>query len=38
MGKKDAQQLAAKTTAVGTPWEELLERHAALTASDPEYQ
>jgi hypothetical protein len=38
MGKKEAQQLAARTAAVGTPWEELLERHAALTASDEEYQ
>jgi hypothetical protein len=31
---KEAQRLAANTAAVGTPWEELLERHAALTASD----
>jgi hypothetical protein len=37
-GKKEAQQLAARTAAVETPWEELLERHAALTASDAEYQ
>src|SRR4051812_9398406 len=31
MGKKEAEQLAAHTAAVGTPWEDLLERHAALT-------
>src|SRR3954447_15117632 len=29
--KKEAQRLAARTAAVGTPWEDLLERHAALT-------
>jgi hypothetical protein len=34
MGKKEAQQLAARTAAVGTPRERLLERYAALTASD----
>jgi hypothetical protein len=38
MGKKEARELAAKTAAVGTEWEELLEPHAALTASDVEYQ
>jgi hypothetical protein len=38
MGKKEARELAAKTAAVGTPWEELLKRHEALTASDVEYQ
>src|SRR5215217_4737723 len=38
MGKKEAQRLAARTAVVGTPWEDLLKRHAALTASDPEYQ
>jgi hypothetical protein len=31
MGKKEARELAAKTAAVGTPWEELLNRHAALS-------
>jgi hypothetical protein len=31
LGKKEAQRLAAHTAAVGTPWEDLLERHAALT-------
>jgi hypothetical protein len=31
MGKKEGQLLAARTAAVGTPWGELLERHAALT-------
>src|SRR4051812_10489416 len=31
MGKKEARELAAKTAPVGTPWEDLLERHAALT-------
>ena len=38
MGKKEARELAARTEAVGTPWEDLLERHAALIASDAEYQ
>src|SRR4051812_36250655 len=38
MEKKEAQRLAARTAAVGTPWEELLERHATLTASAAEYQ
>src|SRR5689334_25016908 len=38
MGKKEARELAAKTAAVGTEWEELLNRHEALTASDAEYQ
>jgi hypothetical protein len=38
MGKKEARELAAKTAAVGTQWEELLERHAALTGSDAKYQ
>jgi hypothetical protein len=38
MGKKEARELAARTAAVGTPWEDLLERHAALTASDVDYQ
>src|SRR3954468_24877243 len=38
MGKNEARELAAKNAAVGTEWEELLERHAALTASDAEYQ
>src|SRR3954447_25700131 len=38
MGKKEARELAAKTAAVGTEWEELLKRHEALTASDVEYQ
>src|SRR4051794_8292096 len=38
LGKKEARELAAKTAAVGTEWEELLNRHAALTASDVEYQ
>src|SRR4051795_8852384 len=38
MGKKEARELAAKNAAVGTEWEDLLERHAALTASDVEYQ
>src|SRR3954447_18799584 len=37
LGKKEARELAARTAAVGTEWEELLERHAALTASDVEY-
>jgi hypothetical protein len=31
MGEKEAQQLAARTAAVGTPWEDLLQRHPALT-------
>jgi hypothetical protein len=31
MGRKEARELAAKTAAVGTEWEDLLERHAALT-------
>jgi hypothetical protein len=30
-GKKEAQQLAARTAAVRTEWEDLLERHTALT-------
>ena len=38
LGKKQARQLAARTAAVGTPWEELLKRHEALTASDVEHQ
>ena len=38
LGNKEAQRLAAHAAAVGTPWEDLLERHAALTASDAEYQ
>jgi hypothetical protein len=38
VGKKEARELAAKTAAVGTPWEDLLERHAALTASEADYQ
>ena len=38
MGKREAQELAAKTAAVGTEWEELFKRHEALTASDAEYQ
>jgi hypothetical protein len=38
MGKKEAHELAARTAAVGTPWEDLLKRHEALTASDTEYQ
>jgi hypothetical protein len=38
MGKKEARELAARTAAVGTEWEELLNRHEALTASDADYQ
>ena len=38
MGKKEARELAAKTAGVGTEWEALLKRHAALTASDGDYQ
>jgi hypothetical protein len=38
MGKKEAQRLAADTAAIGTPWEDLLKRHEALTASDAEYK
>src|SRR5215216_4152023 len=37
-GKKEARELAARTAAVGTPWEDLLKRHEALTASDAEYE
>src|SRR3954471_3238392 len=38
MGKNEAQGLAARTAAVGTLWEDLLERDAALTASDVDYE
>jgi hypothetical protein len=31
MGKKEARELAAQTAAVGTEWEELFNRHEALS-------
>jgi hypothetical protein len=38
IGKKEARELAARNAAVGTPWEDLLKRHEALTAPDVEYE